>query len=206
MYLLEHLKEIYVQQQDYSKAISVQQKIINQNSLKEEDLVVLYIQNNETDKASNLISKLEEKGLLSSSVKMYYKGISKSESDEVKSENLENKSLEALKNSFKKDKDFLKLKQILQLELETNQTELLVKDSSEGLELFPAQPTMYLFNAIGLNKQLNYSKAIEALNNGIDFVIDNQTLLKQFYNEFAISYKGLKNEQKANEYKAKANN
>ena len=86
---------------------------------------------------------------------------------------------------------------------ENNKAQLL-RFSSKGLELFPAQAFVYLMNAKALNLHKNYQKAIEQLLNGIDFVIDNINLEASFYEELAISYSKLGNEKEAIKNKNKA--
>ena len=49
----------------------------------------------------------------------------------------------------------------------------------------------------------NYQEALTMLENGIDFVIDNNELEAKFYETMADTHVGLKNSQKALEYRNK---
>ena len=75
---------------------------------------------------------------------------------------------------------------------------LLLSYSNKGLELFPAQAFVYLMNAKALNSQRKYNEAIDKLQNGIDFVIDDTSLEADFYNELAVGYDGLGKKKRGN--------
>ena len=104
----------------------------------------------------------------------------------------------------KKNKNFKILLKILSYELENNLFELLHKDSKNALELFPAQPILYQLNGYALNKLKKYNDAIDVLTIGIDFVIDNNEMELNFYNQLIISHEGLNNTKEVLKYKQKA--
>ncbi len=54
-------------------------------------------------------------------------------------------------------------------------------DSKQAIELFPAQPYSYIFNASANYQHKKYKEAIETLNNGKDYVAGDKKLLAQFY-------------------------
>ena len=70
--------------------------------------------------------------------------------------------------------------------------------------MFPAQPFLYKINGLALNKLGKYKEAIDVLTLGIDFVIDNNPMEADFYEQLSISYEGLKQLNKALKYKQKA--
>ena len=72
------------------------------------------------------------------------------------------------------------------------------------LALFPAQPLVYFMNGKALNNKNQFKKAIQSLQNGIDFVIDNNEIEAKFYLEIARAYEGLNNPEKVKTYKKKA--
>jgi len=53
--------------------------------------------------------------------------------------------------------------------------------SFSTLETFPNQPAAYLYNGIANIQLKNYKKAVTSLNDGIEFVVNNKTLLLDFY-------------------------
>ena len=174
-----------------------------------DELVLLYIQNREFSKAEDLIAEIEDKALTTLKIrrfKNYLTNRKKLNKKEVKTakNQPENASIEALKNSYEKNKDFKTLLKILSYELENNLFELLHKDSKNALELFPAQPILYQLNGYALNKLKKYNDAIDVLTIGIDFVIDNNEMELNFYNQLIISHEGLNNTEEVLKYKQKA--
>lgn len=76
--------------------------------------------------------------------------------------------------------------------------------SDKGLEIFPAQPILYLLNGITLNKLSNFSQAVETLETGIDYLFDDTKMEKDFYEQLSIGYTGTGNTKKALQFKNKA--
>lgn len=87
--------------------------------------------------------------------------------------------------------------QLLFVESELNDYTSMEKHSAEALELFPNQATPYFFNGISNIQLKNYAKAIESLNEGIEFVYNNNQLLIQFYANLGDAYNALKEYQKS---------
>jgi len=58
------------------------------------------------------------------------------------------------------------------------------------LELFPSQPQLYLDNGLALSGLTNYDEAIESLELGLDYIIDDDTLEARFYEALGNAYKG----------------
>jgi predicted Zn-dependent protease len=202
-WFLELAKKIQLKQYNYSKAIELQQKIILQKPKFTEDLVLIYIQASELEKAQKLIEELEIKGFSSSRLTRFKKTVSSRNRNETKQRIVETKnaSLEDLKESFKSNKQFDILKKILQEEFILKNREGLYKYSSQGLELFPAQPYVYLMNGKALISQEKYKDAIDVLMNGIDFVIDDREMMVQCYQQLAIGYEAIGKNKKAENYR-----
>ncbi|MFT7498739.1 MAG: putative Zn-dependent protease [Porticoccaceae bacterium] len=202
-WFLELAKKIQLKQYNYLKAIELQQKIILQKPKFTEDLVLIYIQASELEKAQKLIEELEIKGFSSSRLTRFKKTVSNRNRNETKQRIVETKnaSLEDLKESFKSNKQFDILKKILQEEFILKNREGLYKYSSQGLELFPAQPYVYLMNGKALISQEKYKDAIDVLMNGIDFVIDDREMMVQCYQQLAIGYEAIGKNKKAENYR-----
>ncbi len=64
---------------------------------------------------------------------------------------------------------FNTIKDVLLLRLDLNRDVEVVKLSAETLELYPAQPILYLVNGVANNKLNQPKKAIESLEMGADF-------------------------------------
>ena len=208
-HLLKHKVSILKAQRNYKDAIEIQKQLVQLKPIYTDELVLLYIQNREFSKAEDLIVEIEEKALTTLKIRRFKnyltnrKKLNKKEAKTSKNQ-AENANIEALKNSYKKNKDFKTLLQILSYELENNLFELLQIDSKNALELFPAQPILYQLNGYALNKLKKYNDAIDVLTIGIDFVIDNNEMELNFYNQLIISHEGLNNTEEVLKYKQKA--
>lgn len=217
VYVFEHLKNIYRSQQDIPSAIEVQKQIIILKPERKAELIILYIANKEYDKAKKLLLELESKNQLVDN-STYYKRLlfpkRKTQKPfvknipsnvKVKSEKpLINSSIEGLRRQFTKNKKYKILKQLLVKEDEQNQYDLLAEDSKNGLELFPAQPYLYYLQGKSQNKLHKYKDALLALQAGLDFIIDDNKLQANFYEQLEQAYLGLGNNKQATKYANKA--
>ncbi|MDR5591407.1 tetratricopeptide repeat protein [Christiangramia sp. SM2212] len=97
-------------------------------------------------------------------------------------------------------------KNTLLLQLEFGKFELARELSGEALESFPSQPMLYLFQGVAMNKLSQFEDAEESLKDGLDYLIDDTMMEIDFYSQLAISYHGMKNADKAEEYRRKAEN
>ncbi|MCF6350111.1 MAG: hypothetical protein L3J23_03650 [Flavobacteriaceae bacterium] len=192
VFILEHLKETYRLQRDYKNAIIIQKKIIVLRPSKENDLIYLYITNKQRAKAKITYLKLERFGLLDLR-KNYFKRILFSE--KKKKEKIIKDEVEIKDKSYKSFIILLKKEQPL---------DKLVKNSKEALSLFPAQPKLYLINSTAQNQLKKYKKALENLEVGLDFIIDDDDMLVNFYNQMQIAYLGLGQQNNATKYLNKA--
>ena len=207
IYLLSHKVAVYKAQQMFDLAIEVQKELVKMKPIYNDELVLLYIQNQNFAEAKNLIKKIEENGLKTTKIngyKDYLLKLAEISKVEIQPENdLTNNDIETLKISFNKSQDYNVLNEILVRELNSQMFDLLYVDSKDGLELFPAQPFLYKMNAIALNKLEKYNEAIIVLTIGIDFVIDDNEMEADFYEQFSIAYEKLGNKSEALKYKQK---
>lgn len=199
IWMLKHLVEIYVKERNYSKAIDVQQKVIAQNPKEKEYLVRLFLYNREYKKAVDLMNALEKDKALSTSLKMLKQSLEARKNIGVKTESPNDVS--ALKKSFDNEKSYKTLEKILKLS--NDNINDLLKYSKLGIELYPSQSFVYLINGKALNMQKEYKNALLILQNGIDFVIEDNMEI-DFYKEIAKAYKGLGNIDQENKYIKKA--
>ncbi|WP_411893923.1 tetratricopeptide repeat protein [Winogradskyella sp. A2] len=115
------------------------------------------------------------------------------------------KALANFKEALKQDpNDFKLIKDILLLQLDMKDFESVVTESNEALELYPAQPILYLVNGVAKNQLGQYEEAIESLDTGVDFLIDNPNMEADFYSELSIAYKALNNITKSETFAKKA--
>lgn len=76
--------------------------------------------------------------------------------------------------------------------------------SEKALEIFPAQPLLYLIRGTSLNQLEKYEEAEEMLTFGLDFVIEDQKLQTDFFEQLYLTYTGLGVPEKAAEFSKKA--
>jgi predicted Zn-dependent protease len=100
--------------------------------------------------------------------------------------------------------NFSLLKNTLLLQLEFNRFAAAKKVSQASLEVFPAQPILYLLNAKANNNLQDFKAAINALETGLDYLFDNAALEKEFYEQLAMAYTGQGNTTKAANFAKKA--
>lgn len=209
IYLLQHKIAIYREQRNFKDAIEIQEKVVQIQPNHMDKLVFLYIQDSDFEKAEKLIIEIEKKALSNQRIKGFKKYLErrkkliKTAITKVIHTN-KNTTLKTLKSRYNQKKEYKLLLEILNKEVENNLTEKLYVDSKKGIELFPAQPFLYKINGLALNKLGKYNEAIDVLTLGIDFVIDNTPMEADFYEQLSVSYKGLKQLNKALKYEQKA--
>jgi ADP-ribosylglycohydrolase len=94
---------------------------------------------------------------------------------------------------------------LMQAYTENIQFDALAKMSNEQIQLFPSQPELYYYNGLANNQLKNYKKAIDVLESGIDFIIDNKVLEINFNLQLGEAYNGLGDMKKKDLYFSKAN-
>ena len=81
----------------------------------------------------------------------------------------------------------------------------LLERSGEALQLYPLQPYFYYAHGFSLIETGQAQKAVEVLENGLDYLLDDAVLQNEFFRELARAHTLLGNTQKANEYMNKIN-
>ena len=196
IWMQKHLVKVFEKENNFFEAIKIQQKIIVLNPKENKNLVLLYLKNKDYKKALSFIKTLEEDNLLSSDLKKIKERLEKTNYSETQ-KGMVSKDIY---KRFETEKTYTLLKQIL-LATKDNSV-LLLKYSKEGIALFPAQPFVYLINGSTLNVNREFKKALEILQNGIDFVIED-AMEALFYKEMALAYKGLNNKVEERRYMEK---
>ena len=196
IWMQKHLVKVFEKENNFFEAIKIQQKIIVLNPKENKNLILLYLKNKDYKKALSFIKTLEEDNLLSSDLKKIKERLEKTNYSETQ-KGIVSKDIY---KRFETEKTYTLLKQIL-LATKDNSV-LLLKYSKEGIALFPAQPFVYLINGSTLNVNREFKKALEILQNGIDFVIED-AMEALFYKEMALAYKGLNNKVEERRYMEK---
>ena len=210
IYMLRHLKEIKTKQNDYLGAIKVQRKIINLAPEEEADLVILYIKSGEIENATKLLKKLDDlnklpEGLeaLKESLLQKSDGPIEELSEPIIVENPKRK-VDLLEEEYSLNQDYNTLVMLLEQQWKTKQYLELLKQSEQGIELYPAQPLLYLMNGRAQNSLRKYREAISIMEEGLDYILEDDELKSSFYKEFSLSYKAMGNNKMATSYYNKA--
>jgi tetratricopeptide (TPR) repeat protein len=208
-YLLQHKVAVLKAQRNFNKAIDVQKKILKIQPKESEELVFLYIQNQNFEEAESLIAKIEENAMTTLRLKSFKSFLENRKSVQVKSEKpveiaTRNSDIETLKKSYSENKDFKIMQEILIQEEKEARFEQVYANSKEALELFPEQPFLYKMNGLALNKLGKYNEAIAVLSIGIDFVIDNSAMEADFYEQLSFSHEKLGNKSEAIKFKQRS--
>jgi len=78
--------------------------------------------------------------------------------------------------------------QLLRMDVELDDFVSMAETSQRAMELFPEQPLPYLFSGVSNFQLKNYEKAIKSLKRGINFVVENDVLLENFYTYLGDAY------------------
>lgn len=100
--------------------------------------------------------------------------------------------------------DYKLVKNTLLLQIDSNKFEEAEKLSKNSLDLFPSQPLLYLLNGVANLNLVNLSKAKTMLQTGLDYLIDDPQMERDFYLQLSKVYENEGNTSKATEYLNKA--
>ena len=84
-------------------------------------------------------------------------------------------------------------KYVIVIHLDLKHYELVLDKSNKALQKYPAQPILYLINGVALNQIQKPNEAIDILEAGLDYIIDDTKMESDFYNQLSISYTMLNN-------------
>jgi len=199
IWLLEHLVKVYKKDSNWEEAIKVQLKIVDKSPKKKQELAQLYYLNREYNKAIHLIDELQKNGGVSRYLKELKTSLMKRKTP-VKKE--EGEGLVFWIEQYQQVKSFKNLMKILDLSKNKN-SDLFKKYSNIAVEVFPEQPKSYLMMGESLKLQQKFDEAIQMLEVGLDFVIDNKPLQTEFYTLLVKVYTQTQNLEQANKYRQK---
>ena len=99
------------------------------------------------------------------------------------------KALSSFRKGFEAGyKDFSGLIDMLVLEQELGEYSLLSNDSERVIELYPSQPLLFLFRGFALNQLGYYGSSIDVLEQGLEYVMNNDKLKAEFHSMIADGY------------------
>ncbi|HEY6162037.1 MAG TPA: tetratricopeptide repeat protein [Bacteroidia bacterium] len=107
-------------------------------------------------------------------------------------------ALDAFRKAAALDKNRFPIwNQILIIDNELDQYDSLESESSQAMELFPNEPSPYLFKGVAFIQKKKYKEAIDILNEGKEYVVDNNQLKAEFYSNLGDAWNKLKNNEES---------
>ncbi len=125
--------------------------------------------------------------------------------DYYASKNRKEEALQAYEKAIAKDADNYKLlRSTLLFQIDLKKYDEAAKLSAQALEIFPAQALIYLLNGVANNGIENSKAAIESLETGLDFILDDPKMESDFYKQLGLAYTLKGDSKKAKTYLDKA--
>ena len=114
-------------------------------------------------------------------------------------------ALKFYEKGIKNDPDnFSLLKNTLLLQIDFQQYTDAVSLSKEGIEIFPSQPLLYLVNGVANIALQNTNDAIESLETGLDYILENPIIERDYYEQLQIAFTLKGDTKNANKYAKRA--
>lgn len=115
------------------------------------------------------------------------------------------KALKNYKEALSKNpSDFKLLRDVILLQIELKNYKQALTDANNALELYPAQPILYLLNGVSNINLSQPKKAIDNLEMGLDFLVENPQMKRDFYLQLSQAYKLINNNAKSRAFTKKA--
>lgn len=96
------------------------------------------------------------------------------------------------------------VRNILLLQIDLKQFELAQKQSVIALESYPSQPLLYLISGVALNNLKKANEAVEILEIGLDYIIEDTKMESDFYKQLSMAHTLLNNTDKAKTFSDRA--
>jgi tetratricopeptide (TPR) repeat protein len=107
--------------------------------------------------------------------------------------------------AYEKDgDDFEIIKNLLLLRIDMEQYDGAISLSKSTLEIYPAQPILYLVHGVALNSLSRPNEAIEVLEMGLDYIIEDVRMEADFYIQLSAAYKMINNIKTSETFAKKA--
>lgn len=100
--------------------------------------------------------------------------------------------------------NFLALKNMLLLYIDLKEFDKVKQKSEAALNKYPAQSVLYLIHGVSLNALNKGKEAVETLETGLDYIIDDSKMEADFYKQLSIAYTLMNNTSKAKTFMDKA--
>ena len=119
--------------------------------------------------------------------------------------NNKEKALENFEAALKLEpNNFKVLRNVILLYIDLKKFNLAKEKSGDALETYPSQPLLYLINGVALNELNKPKEALESLETGLDYIIEDTKMEADFYNQLSKAHTLLNNTTKAKSFSDKA--
>jgi tetratricopeptide (TPR) repeat protein len=198
------LYKFYLDDNDAEKAIESMKIVVKSQQIKPEaklkvlsDFIEFVKENPEYEadliEATNLVSDDDNEKSLTELGHYYL------------AKNNKEKALEYFEKALKQDTDnFAVLRNVMLLQIDLKRFDEAAENSTKALEKYPSQPIFYLINGVASNELNKPNSAIESLETGLDFIIDDNKMEADFYNQMSKAYTLLNNTVKAKAFSDRA--
>ena len=183
-------------EQQGSPLASIQERIPFSNQKLKENIALAYFKKKKYEKAKGVLKELGNSRLATE--------LTEKINDSLQSgQELAKTPTPEVKEEESTD-PVAQLRATIEKMLETSDNGLL-EVSQDALDNYPLQPYFYYAYGAALHRNGNSNKAIEVLESGLDYLLDDQQLANDMYRELSKAYTAIGNTQKANEYLNKIN-
>jgi tetratricopeptide (TPR) repeat protein len=101
------------------------------------------------------------------------------------------------------DKNYQLIKKVALLSIDTKDYKKTIRITESALDIFPAQALLYLLNGVACNHLNEPDRAIDQLEIGLSFLLDEPKLESDIYQQLALSYELKGNTTKATKMRSK---
>ncbi|MFI2741749.1 tetratricopeptide repeat protein [Zhouia sp. PK063] len=192
------LLKVYEATYNIDNAVKLAEVMVAKNHSFQDNLVDLYTQQGDYNKALQLLKTMKKQGDDENLVikEKWIRRMMHKDDVSVTNQTSEAKKVEEknpLATLFSNIDQYIK---------DENYT-LVLDVANENLELYPAQPKLYYAKGLAQNRLKFSKKAIESLQTALDFLLDDSTLEQKIYKELILAYTNVGNTKKADEFRKK---
>lgn len=191
-------KDIYLKENNFPEALELQKQLYASDRNQAENLLALYMQLKDYESGKKLLNEVNSKIIFVENKAKYQLFFNSSSNQNTTLGDEKNEVTppidpQPVKNIEVLNDELLRLANI-------KQWNVLAEKSMQAIGKFPTDPLGYYYSGLADNNLKKYNQAVQFLENGLDFIFDNNTLIIKFYNELIAAYKALNNTAKSNYY------
>ena len=203
MWYKDALLNCLLKQRNLHAAATVAENLLGMDTDYYKILADIYIELGEVSQAEKIIAKMQAEGIdVSAAAQLKTKLMMREHTKAMLSGDQAEPQLALETKSSPTDQ----YKEQIEKQLERTDYAEALRFSSEAIDNFPTQPLFYLYKAQSLNKLQNHSMAIQILEDGLSYILEQDDMKNNFYKEFVVAYRALGNQQKVDHYQGMIKN